>query len=115
MEFHSKLISYSNSTFFTRPKLEDVCLRDALNDGNRHRAVKMRGLPWKVTPDEVVEFFKNGEFEIKTDDVVIERQDGKSTGYGLAFLANSDDAESAIDSLNREHIGSRFILLSAPN
>lgn len=116
MEYHSKYIEKkSNSTFNIRPKLEDVCLRDALNDGNRHRAVKMRGLPWKVTTDEVIEFFKNGEFEIKADDVVIERQDGKSTGYGLAFLANSDDAETAIDQLNREHIGSRFILLSAPN
>ena len=74
----------------------------------------MRGLPWKVTPEEIVEFFKNGEFTITTNDVVIERQDGKVTGYGLAFLANSDDAETAIDSLNREHIGTRFILLSSP-
>ena len=74
----------------------------------------MRGLPWKVTPEEVVEFFKNGEFNISTDDVVIERQDGKVTGYGLAFMPNVDDAENAIDSLNREHIGSRFILLSSP-
>ena len=67
-----------------------------------------------MTPEEVVEFFKGGEFTITTDDVVIERQDGKVTGYGLAFLANSDDAETAIDCLNREHIGSRFILLSSP-
>ena len=74
----------------------------------------MRGLPWKVTPDEIVEFFKNGDYNISTEDVVIERQDGKVTGYGLAFLPNVDDAEAAIDALNREHIGSRFILLSTP-
>ena len=73
----------------------------------------MRGLPWKVTPDQIVEFFK--DFKIRQEDVVIERQDGKVTGYGLAFLANADDVDAAIDALNREHIGSRFILLSAPN
>ena len=89
-------------------------MRDKLNDSNRSRAVKMRGLPWKVTVDEIVEFYKNGDFNIKPEDVVIERQDGKVTGFGLAFMASEEDAEGAIDSLNREHIGSRFILLSAP-
>ena len=44
--------------------------------------------------------------------MVIERQDGKVTGYGLAFLANADDVDNAIENLNREHIGTRFILLS---
>ena len=108
------LIAVLTSLWFFRPKFEDCELRDKLNDGNRARAVKMRGLPWKVTPDEIVEFFKNGDFEITTNEVVIERQDGKTTGYGLAFLPNADDAENAIDSLNREHIGTRFILLSSP-
>ena len=89
-------------------------MRDKLNDSNRSRAVKMRGLPWKVTVDEIVEFYKNGDFTIKPEDVVIERQDGKVTGFGLAFLATDEDAEGAIDSLNREHIGTRFILLSSP-
>ena len=74
----------------------------------------MRGLPWKVTSEEVVEFFKVGDFTIKPEDVVIERQEGKVTGYGLAFLPNAEAVETAIESLNREHIGSRFILLSAP-
>ena len=98
-----------------RPKLEDVALRDSINEENKHKAIKMRGLPWKVTPEEIVEFFKNGDINIKQDDVVIERMDGKVTGYGLAFLANSEEVETAIESLNREHIGSRFILLSAVN
>ena len=97
-----------------RPKFEDVCLRDKLNDSNRCKAVKMRGLPWKVTVDEIVEFYKNGDFTVKPEDVVIERQDGKVTGFGLAFMASVDDAEGAIDALNREHIGTRFILLSSP-
>ena len=114
---HSKLRNiFSVLTFlnFNRPKFEDVCLRDKLNDSNRSRAVKMRGLPWKVTVDEIIEFYKNGDYTVKPEDVVIERQDGKVTGFGLAFLATDDDAEGAIDSLNREHIGTRFILLSSP-
>ena len=114
---HSKLRNiFSVLTFlnFNRPKFEDVCLRDKLNDSNRSRAVKMRGLPWKVTVDEIIEFYKNGDYTVKPEDVVIERQDGKVTGFGLAFLATDDDAEGAIDSLNREHIGTRFILLSTP-
>ena len=60
----------------------------------------MRGLPWKVTVDEIVEFYKNGDFTVKPEDVVIERQDGKVTGFGLAFLASVDDAEGAIDAAN---------------
>ena len=97
-----------------RPVLDDVCLRDSLNDDNRDRAVKMRGLPWKVKPEEIVEFFKGGDITIKNEDVVIEVQEGKVTGYGLAFMPTTEDAETAIESLNREHIGSRFILLGTP-
>ena len=117
-ELHSK--SYPNSLSvltnhsYLRPKLEDVCLRDKLNDSNRCKAVKMRGLPWKVTVDEIVEFYKGGDFTVKPEDIVIERQEGKVTGFGLAFMASVDDAEGVIDALNREHIGTRFILLSTP-
>ena len=96
------------------PVLDDVCLRDSLNEGNRDRAVKMRGLPWRVKPEEIVEFFKAGDITIKLEDIVIEVQEGKITGYGLAFMPTEEDAENAIESLNKEHIGSRFILLGTP-
>jgi RNA recognition motif-containing protein len=66
-----------------------------------------------VTPDQIVDFFQKGEFSISTDDVVIECRDGKNTGFGLAFLANEEDAATAIESLHKEYIGSRFIQLSA--
>ena len=105
------MLTYSCSI---RPVLEDLCLRDSLNDGNRDRAVKMRGLPWRVKPEEVVEFFKAGDITIKNEDVVIEVQEGKVTGYGLAFMPSADDVENAIESLNKEHIGGRFILLGTP-
>ena len=77
---HSQLPMSFTANFYqlNRPKFEDVCLRDKLNDSNRSRAVKMRGLPWKVTVDEIVEFYKNGDFNIKPEDVVIERQDGNT-------------------------------------
>ena len=78
---------------------KNTSLRSFLNQDNIDRAVKMRGMPFGVTPDEIVAFFQ--DFQISTSDVVIEQRNGKMTGFGLVFLPNADEAERAKRELHR--------------
>jgi hypothetical protein len=59
-------------------------LKNFLNDENIYRAVKLRGMPFHVNPTDIVEFFR--DFNVTTQDVVIEFRNGKMTGFGLVFL-----------------------------
>jgi len=78
---------------------KNTSLRSFVNSDNIDRAVKLRGMPFHVTQDEIVDFFR--DFNITTSDVVIEQRNGKMTGFGLVFLANPDDAERAKRDLHR--------------
>ena len=86
---------------------EDVLLSKFLNASNVNRACKLGGLPFRVRPDEIQEFFK--DFNVAESDIVIEQQDGRRTGYGLVFLQNEEQVDEAIGSLHRQYIGSRFV------
>lgn len=48
----------------------NINLRSFINNTNIDRAVKLRGMPFHVTPNEVVDFFR--DFNISASDVVIE-------------------------------------------
>ena len=63
---------------------EDVLLSSKLTEDNVGRACRLFGLPFRVRPDEVQEFFK--DFNVAESDIVIEQQDGRRTGAGLVFL-----------------------------
>ena len=78
---------------------KNINLRNFLTDDNVSKAVKLRGMPFHVTPAEVVDFFK--DFNISTSDVVIEYRNGKMTGFGLVFLESPEEAERAIRELHR--------------
>ena len=101
-------ISYEQWDSFGQKELHpNVFLRDFRE--NLDCAVKLQGLPYKVTQDEILDFFS--DFEITTSDVFIERIAGRTSGYALVFLSNPDEVERAIDSLNRKHIGERYVIL----
>jgi len=63
----------------------------------------MRGLPWRVTVDEIVEFFEG--YTIKESDIAIEKKDGRSTGSGLVIFESEDAAQEAKGALNKQTIG----------
>jgi RNA recognition motif-containing protein len=84
-----------------------VRLRDSINAENRHRACKIRGLSWSTKPNEVVEFFQ--AFNITENDVVIEQEDGKNTGFALVFLKDEEEVERAKTDLDHQYIGKRWI------
>ena len=71
----------------------------------------MRGCPWRVTVDEIIEFFKDFE-EIKPENVAIEEEYGRRTGCAIVIMSDSDVLQEARQELNRKEIGTRFILLN---
>ena len=91
---------------------QNISLRSYINASNQQRAVKMRGLPWRVTEQEILDFFEG--YPIQSSDIVIEETDGRRTGFGLVFMPTEDDAEKAIGELDRKEIGTRWIGLSTP-
>jgi len=49
---------------------KNINIRSFLTADNIDRAVKLRGMPFGVNPQEIVEFFR--DFNISASDVVIE-------------------------------------------
>jgi len=74
-----------------------------LNPSNVNRCVKLGGLPFRVRPDEIIDFFK--DFSISESDIVIEQQGGRRTGYGVVFLQDESQVDDAISTLHRQYIG----------
>ena len=64
----------------------------------------MRGLPWKITPEEIIEFF-DGFGSISEQDIFIEEFNGKRTGSALVIFENEEAAQDAKGSRNKEKIG----------
>ena len=85
----------------------DFRLRGVVNDDNRDRAVKIRGLSWYTKKSEVVEFFQ--AFNVSEEDVFIEVLDGKNSGYCIVLLKNEDEVEQARTDLDHQYIGKRWI------
>jgi RNA recognition motif-containing protein len=73
----------------------------------------MRGLPFQVTKQSVLDFFK--EYNPIEDSIIFTyRTDGRATGEGYLAFKNASDAKNAM-SLHRSTIGSRYIELFISN
>ncbi|KYK67795.1 RNA recognition motif-containing protein, partial [Toxoplasma gondii TgCatPRC2] len=73
--------------------------------------VKLRGLPWSCSENEIVRFFKaEGGFDIHSDDVVLGvTGDGRLSGIAFVELPSPDVAEKAREVLHKKYMGRRFI------
>jgi len=70
--------------------------------------VKMRGLPYRATDEEVYEFFK--DFKVKEDSMQWGMgADGRKNGWGCIVMENEDEASRAAEALDKQYIGSRWI------
>jgi RNA recognition motif-containing protein len=59
------------------------------------RVVKMRGLPWEVTPEDIARFFAT--LDIAPEGVSIALNfDGRPTGDGFVCFASADHATLAL-------------------
>lgn len=59
---------------------------------NQDRCLIMRGLPFKITISEIIEFFQNHAI-FSQENVFIEEANGKRTGSALVIFENQSVAE----------------------
>lgn len=58
-----------------------VHLSDFVNKDNQMRSLKLRGLPYSATQEQIRAFF--GDYALDEKDIVIDHTDGRPTGYAL--------------------------------
>lgn len=89
-------------------------LADVVKPDTNDKALIMRGLPFRVTIEEIQEFFAE-ICEVKQDQITIEEENGRRSGAGHVTFENEDKAQDAKDALNRKEIGGRYIQLFDQN
>lgn len=73
-------------------------------------AMKLKGLPYSVTKEDVVKFFHG--LGMVDDSVKIGVMgDGKLTGEACVLFENPEDCTQAHTSMNHQHIGTRWVNL----
>ena len=93
----------------TREGSTNVICGNRVTDENVLRCVKLRGLPFSVTKQEVVDFFTG--INLTTSDVTLDVQDGKNSGFAIVELHSVADKERALE-MNKKSMGSRWIGVS---
>lgn len=81
-----------------------VKLSKYVGEDNKDRAIVMRGCPWKITAEEIIEFF-NGFGNLTAEDIFIEEFNGKRTGSALVIFENTEVAQDAKASNHKKEIG----------
>lgn len=69
------------------------------------------GLPWSVTDNELRDMFAE-QGEVISASVLMDRETGRSRGFGFVEMANDEDAEKAIKMLNNSKVGERSIIVN---
>ncbi|CAH2057108.1 unnamed protein product, partial [Iphiclides podalirius] len=77
--------------------------------------VRMRGLPYDATPQQVLDFFSSGDDPVQVLDglegvLFVRRADGRATGDAFVLFSKEEDAPKAL-SRHRKLIGARYIEL----
>ena len=86
------LISFADYLEFQRSQTKEVGnavrLSEHVTANNVKRALLMRGLPFRVQHEQIVEFFlaANRCSSLHKNDIVIEEFNGKRTGAALVFF-----------------------------
>ena len=84
-----------------------------IRDGPHTGYIRMRGLPFQATKQDIIEFFKDYK-PIESSVLLTYRGDGRATGEGYVAFKNAVDAKAAM-ALHRNTIGSRYIELFISN
>lgn len=70
-------------------------LSSYLNAENIDKALIMRGCPWRITIEEVQEFYEGHYGAIPEDKIYIEQFNGRRTGTVLVIFESHEDAQRA--------------------
>ena len=74
-------------------------------------AVKIRGLDYGVTYNEIKSFF-NGFNYVDNSVILGKGRDGRNNGFGSILMKTPEDVENAVKDLNKKYIGERYVDLS---
>jgi RNA recognition motif-containing protein len=69
------------------------------------------GLPWSISDKELKSLFEEYG-KVEAIKIVLNRETGKSKGYGFVDMEHHSDAETAITELNKKDIKGRTIDVS---
>ena len=78
---------------------------------NKDKAVRLRGLPFQSTKENVLEFM--AAFAPKEENIHFEVRNGKFSGRAVVFLDSEEQACDAAIELNKKYIGNRYIEVDA--
>ena len=73
--------------------------------------MKVRGLEFKARYEDVNNFFRDYDY-IEKSVVFGENKEGRKSGFGAILFESEKDAKVAINELNGEYIGSRYVELT---
>lgn len=85
-------------------------LSNYVSSDNEHRALVMRGLPYKIETEAIQSFF-DGFGSLTVDDIYIEEQNGRRTGSALVLFESEEVAADAKETLNKREINDRYVEL----
>lgn len=84
-----------------------------IREGPHTGFIRMRGLPFQATKQDVLDFFKDYN-PIESSILLTHRLDGRATGEGYVAFSDAADAKAAM-TMHRSTIGSRYIELFISN
>lgn len=84
-----------------------------IRDGPHTGFIRMRGLPFQATKQDVLDFFKDYK-PIESSILLTYHVDGRATGEGYVAFDDASDAKAAM-TMHRSTIGSRYIELFISN
>ena len=68
-------------------------------------------LPFSTTQDQLQELF--GQYgAIHKISIIIDRETGRSRGFGFVEMPNPDEGQTAIEALNGKEYGGRFLTVN---
>lgn len=110
MPLPSSLSLDSSSTHAMSPFMSSPFshIKHFTNDGS---TIRVRGLPFKVTEQEVKEFFHSFKF-IPTSVQIDKDTSGRSSGEGWITFNSPDEARRAVRERNRQYLQNRYLELS---
>src|SRR3990167_6067815 len=67
-------------------------------------------LRWTITDDDLVRVFEKVG-TVESAEIVLDRETGRSRGFGFVVMASPDEAGWAIETLNGKYVGGRQIIV----
>eukprot|EP00917_Polyrhabdina_sp_WS-2016_P012155 GHVP01026753.1.p1 GENE.GHVP01026753.1~~GHVP01026753.1.p1 ORF type:complete len:516 (+),score=73.69 GHVP01026753.1:2-1549(+) len=79
------------------------------NVNQKSAALRLRGLPWSCTHNDIMDFF-GPITNLSSDDIrMVTGQEGRPTGEAFVLVADEDVRDHAMKQLHGKHVGKRWV------